>query len=79
MQVDLDDRFINEYVDFDEGSGEIFDEEVEFSTRNMTTQQQKEGNKFWLEKSDKLAKIFRVGGLLCKVQRRRCNGVRPTE
>ena len=34
----------------------MFHEEVEFSTANMTTQQQKDGNKVLLEKRDKLAK-----------------------
>jgi len=38
MQVDLDDIFINEDVNFDEGPREAFDEEMEFSTRNMTVQ-----------------------------------------
>ena len=56
MQVDPDDRFIQEYIDFDEGPGDDFDEEVEFTTTNMTVQQQKEANKFWLEKREKLTK-----------------------
>jgi len=45
--VDPDDRLINTDVDFDEGPGEVFDEKVEFSTRNMIAQQQKEANKVW--------------------------------
>ena len=56
MQVNLVDRFINKNLDFDERPWEVFDEEVEFSTRNMTTQQQKEANKVWLKKTDKIAK-----------------------
>ena len=56
MQVDPDDKFIHEDIDFDEGAGEIFDEEVEFTTRTMTARQHKGDNKVWLEKRDKLAK-----------------------
>ena len=54
--MDPDDRLINEDVDFDEGPGEVFNEEVKFSTTNITAQQQKDGNKVWLEKRDKLVK-----------------------
>ena len=45
MQVNPDDRLINKNVEFDEGPSEILDEKVEFSTTNMTAQQQREDNK----------------------------------
>jgi len=62
MQVDPNDRFINEDVVFNEGSWEVFDEEVEFSTKNMTTQPE-EANKVRLEKRDKITKDIWVGYL----------------